>query len=519
MISTALPEVHRRFSLRGGLAVTVHQMRGLRVCCTSRSSDFGGLPVSGSWGYAAGFRAFWLVLILLACPWPLAADEAADQDAFVRVSPRDARYFELSNGRPYIPIGFNLVPGPRAGEFERVVGEMARNRINYCRIWADQAPWGVETQRSGQYGTEQMEMLRRFLTLCRQHGIRVKICLEYFRDIPPQQRMWSDKSLHHRANGGAFESMKDFLESPAGIAQFQRKIAWYADQIGDEPAVFAWELWNEMNAVRGPWAPWTEIMLRELHRHFPKHMAIQSLGSFDRDSSREPYRQLCLMPGNDIAQVHRYLDQGAELRICHGPVDLLAADAVAELTAFHAGKPIILTETGAVKPSHTGCSELYAADPQGQLLHDMLFAPFFTGAAGPGHVWWWRQAIEQPKLWSHFARFAELVDGIDPASEHFEPQQLRQDPLRFYVLKGTHTLLIWCRDGRNSWQSEIADGERPAIVSGVSLDASQYQLDVPATRIRAFDPWNGSWTDLDADGATIQLPDFQRSLVLRVDRK
>jgi len=36
-------------------------------------------------------------------------------DVFVRVSPRDSRYFELSDGRPYIPIGLNMI-APPAGE-------------------------------------------------------------------------------------------------------------------------------------------------------------------------------------------------------------------------------------------------------------------------------------------------------------------------------------------------------------------------------------------------------------------
>jgi hypothetical protein len=31
---------------------------------------------------------------------------------FVRVSPRDPRYFELSDGRPYIPIGLNMIAPP-----------------------------------------------------------------------------------------------------------------------------------------------------------------------------------------------------------------------------------------------------------------------------------------------------------------------------------------------------------------------------------------------------------------------
>jgi hypothetical protein len=465
------------------------------------------------------FRFLILSCALVLVRPALHAAEPAERDAFVRVSPRDPRYFELSNGKPYIPIGFNLVSGPDMEELEPLVSKMASNGINYCRIWADQPPWGVETRRSGEYGGEGAANLKRFLALCRQHGIRVKVCIEYFRDITPERTRWSDKPLHHRANGGAFESMPEFLESPAGMAQFKRKIAWYAEQVGDEPAVFAWELWNEMNAVRGPWAPWTQIMLPELRRQFPKNMVIQSLGSFDRDSSREPYRQLCLMPGNDIAQVHRYLDQGAQLEICHGPVDLLAADAVAELQAFQAGKPIILTETGAVKPKHTGCSELYAADPDGQLLHDMLYAPFFAGAAGTGHVWWWRQAIEQPDLWEHFARFAKAVEGIDPPAEKFVPRKDSQESLRVYALEGRHTLLIWCRDRDSDWKSELVDGKAPQTISGTTIALDRYQASLTEARVRAFNPWDGRWTELEADGRRVRLPTFRRSIVLRVDLK
>jgi len=148
-----------------------------------------------------------------------------------------------------------------------------------------------------------------------------------------------------------------------GHDHFKAKLDWYAGRYGDEPAVFAWELWNEMDAVRdSEWLDWTRAMLPELRRRFPHNLAVQSLGSYDGERKRDRYRTLCLLTDNDVAQVHRYLDQGADWEICHGPVDLSAAQAVRELIAFHAGKPIILTETGAVKPSHTGCSELYAED-------------------------------------------------------------------------------------------------------------------------------------------------------------
>ncbi len=63
-----------------------------------------------------------LVLIALSMAWCWighvgfhnaadAAEASVDTGPFVRISPRDHRYFELSDGRPYIPNGLNLI-GP-----------------------------------------------------------------------------------------------------------------------------------------------------------------------------------------------------------------------------------------------------------------------------------------------------------------------------------------------------------------------------------------------------------------------
>jgi len=447
----------------------------------------------------------------------IAAQPTTSPAAFVRVSSRDAHYFELSDGRPYIPIGFNLVPPPPERDMLRVLDAMQKNGVNYCRIWLDQPPWSIEQNRSGEYDQAGADRLNQFLAACRRRGIRVKMCIEHFRNITPKRTIWSDKPLHHVANGGAYSDMKDFLTSPRGREQFKKKLAWYAKRCGDEPAVFAWELWNEMNAVRGEWRPWTAEMLAELHRLFPRNLCVQSLGSFDTDRVREPYRQLCTMEGNDVAQVHRYLDPGAALKICQAPVDLLAADAVGELRAFNTGKPIILTETGAVKPRHTGVSELYAADKDGVLLHDMIFAPFFSGAAGTGHAWWWPQAIDRPNLWHHFARFATAVRGIDPADESFVPVRIEHGRLRIYALKGRSTFIAWCRDGQNTWRSELVDGKRPELLKDQRVDLSSCGLELAEARARLFDPWLDRWADANVNGKEMVIPQLSRSIVIRLE--
>ena len=57
---------------------------------------------------------------------------------FVRVSPRDPRYFELSDGRPYIPIGLNMI-APPGNEglpgLEAWMEQLQANGGNYIRVW------------------------------------------------------------------------------------------------------------------------------------------------------------------------------------------------------------------------------------------------------------------------------------------------------------------------------------------------------------------------------------------------
>ena len=73
-------------------------------------------------------------------PMYIAAADSAS--AFIRVSPRDPRYFEYTDGRPYIPIGLNLIhPNtPDAGGMARMalwLQRLGTNGGNYARIWLE----------------------------------------------------------------------------------------------------------------------------------------------------------------------------------------------------------------------------------------------------------------------------------------------------------------------------------------------------------------------------------------------
>lgn len=458
-----------------------------------------------------------------ACICP--ASETGDR-AFVRISSADARYFELSDGTAYIPIGLNAIsPGGHLDTREglavvdRWFSRLAENGGNFARVWLSSPFWDVEHRRSGVYDEEKAARIDGLFRLARKHGIRLKLTLEHFREIDPgsgYSRNWALKPLHHVSRGGPAASIADWFDGEAAREIFQNKLDWYAKRYGDDPIVFGWELWNEVNAVRGgDYMAWTGHMLGELDERFPENLVMQSLGSFDRDRKREQYRRLALMPGNEVAQVHRYLDLGAEMPVCHGPVDVLAAEAVRELLAVDPGRPVLLAESGAVEPNHTGPFHLYDEDKDGIILHDVLFAPFFAGSAGTGHCWHWNNYVDANGLWWQFGRFARAIDGIDPAAEGFEPRMIEHDRLRVYCLAGRRTTLLWCRDKQNTWKSELAEGRPPQPVRGsvVNLEGA---ISDEITSARTYNPWEDQWQNARVYDGALGLPTFKRSVVVRL---
>ena len=447
-------------------------------------------------------------------------------DAYVCVSPRDARYLELTDATPYIPIGLNMISPPEAASEEEAfrglegwLDSLAANGGNYIRVWLSNPFWSVEHEKFGVYDEERARRIDRLLALCRVRGIRVKMTIEHFRSIGGGRQKWADNPLWNVAHGGPARSIADFFEGAASRAAFQRKLAWYGERFGSRPEVYGWELWNEVNAVTGgDYLAWTEAMLPVLHRIFPRNLCMQSMGSFDSPEVRDDYQRHSTMAGNDLAQVHRYLDLGAKLEVCKGPVDILAADAVRELLGYKPGRPVLLAESGAVEPSHSGPSRYYRRDQEGIILHDILFAPFFAGAAGTGQIWHWDAYVARNNLWYHFGRFREVVRGIDPPAEAFEPSMLPHERLRVYVLSGRHTVLVWCRDTHDTWESELERGEKPEHLRGRNVDLGSVLQDARPASVRIYDPWRNHWSKGKLRHRQVALPEFTRSIVIRVTR-
>jgi hypothetical protein len=343
---------------------------------------------------------------------------------YIGVGKNLSSYFQFSDGSPYIPVGINMInpsgkyrdnPDSSLYEIGQWMEKLSGYGGNYVRIWLSQSFWDIESTAAGVYSEDKVKRIDRFIEMARKNNLRIKMTLEHFRSITLEEnpQTWAVKSVYHTSKGGPLDSIRQYLSSEEGQKLFLDKADYYRNRYGTDTLFFGWELWNEMNAMKGPedslFFAWNVKMLEEVKKRFPENLVMQSLGSFDYEGIRPVYRKMMLLKGNQVAQVHRYLDLGARMEVCRMPMDIICSSAVEELLSYNPGKPVILAETGAVEPRHSGPSKYYPRDTAGILLHDILFAPFFSGAAGAGMSWHWESYVDRNNLWYHYGRLMKLL--------------------------------------------------------------------------------------------------------------
>ena len=453
---------------------------------------------------------------------------------FIEVSKKNPRYFSFSDGTPYIPIGMNLCfprpyfyDGTENDAFEKLEEQMARlskNGGNFVRVWVGADFFNVET-KAGEYDAKKMERFKRYMDLARKYGLRVKLCMQHFRSVSENEPDTCDATrlrnqFRQPAYAKLFRNMEEYVTSERGKKLYLGYTQNFASHYAEDPYVFGIELWNEMNTVSSKIEvvqKWTAEILPRVKKQFPHHLVMQSLGSFDSSRGIKNYKLIMPMASNEVAQIHRYLDCGAPFKICHGPVDIFCADAIDFLLANSPGKPALLSESGAVNPKHTGPFNLYAKDTEGVILHDILFAPFFSGSAGAGQTWFWEWYVAKNNLYWHFGRFAKAIGGINPLEENFVPFRFEHEGIRFYALKGKKTILLWARDAQSDWRSELERGEKPRKLCAISLPISKLPGGVKPLSVSYYDPWTEASGKLKQNSGRIDLPEFSRSIVLRME--
>jgi hypothetical protein len=480
----------------------------------------------GSWRYA------WLAGERVVDEGELAC-LAGDDPGYVEISCHDPRYFAFTNGEAYVPIGLNLC-GPEffalsTGEefktgnmhgtlgvrqYKRWFRELAANGGNFARLWLGHSYFQAETEVAGELDLLRLAALDRVVGLARQYGIRLKLCLEYFRCFGDGS--FPSRVLRHPDDGRAPRDMDEWFQSPDWQGLWRHKLEALLARYADDPVVMAWELWNEINCCDTSGfhiqEEWTRHLLNEIKAAAPRNLVANSLGSFDHDGA-QALQDAFKMPEMDFQQVHRYLDQGAPLEICRSDTVALSADAVQR--SRRTDRPVLLAETGAVNDCHSGPFRYYGADHDGLIFHDTTYAAFFAGAAGSGHIWHWDRYVEQKNLWPGFRALNDALAGIAVDRECFKTLDLSTDRYWCLGLRGRTVALLWLRNKTDRWDYVLRGDHAPSRIDNAQIKLSVF--DGTVTHAELFRPW-----PLDGDGhsvfddTTLTVPPFQHGLVCRL---
>ncbi len=447
---------------------------------------------------------------------------------FIRVSAKYQRYFETIDGRRWIPVMINfIVPdGEEAEVFRKIetyFKHFSENGGNSLRIWISSPFLEIEDQKVGEYNQAKFNRIDSILSLAQKYDLRIKFTLQHIRSIMPAGEgvaAWSNRAFMAVENGGPFKSISDYINSPEGKKAYLDRAKALAERYKNNRQIFSWELWNEMDAVDDQdWFAFTAPMLDSVKALFPNHLIAQTLGSMHSIEADQRYERLLTLNNNEYITVHRYLDPGTDwgqYDHVHGPIDLLISNAIQSVYRPGIIKPISANEHGAVEANHEGPNKLYAIDSLGVFIHDMIFIPFFCGASGCGSLWHWDAYVERQNLWYHYQRFNRAIDGIDPVKEEFVPFTFVQDSVRCYGITGKKTTMIWCRDAKNNWKTELQQGILPEIRKDLSFGLSVTNRTNYATA-EVYDPWHDTWTKVPINNGTVTLPPFLRSAVVKLN--
>jgi hypothetical protein len=457
---------------------------------------------------------------------------ASNHPGYVEISRRDPRYFACSDGSAFCPTGVCLVgppfyPLPKgmehfstgderatlgAFEYRRWFRLLAENGANFVRLWLSNAYFNVEMETAGEVDLAAFARLDRVVELAREYGIRLKLCVDHFRTFEPGTPFF--KALEHPADGRRPASVDEWLQDPSWRALWLKKVAAYMARYAGDPTVAVWELWNEMDCVRGQWElvrEWTRDMLRALKEMAPRQLVVNSLGSYD-DQRKQRVQDDFRMAEMDFQQVHRYLDQGAPWEVCTLDPVRFSIEAIIQ-TRRH-DRPVLLAETGAVNDRHTGPFRFYRMDERGIIFHDTTFPAFFAGAVGTGQIWHWEQYVDQKDLWGQLRPFADLLAGVEVDKEALQPVDFSTPQAWLLGLLGQRHLLLWVRNKADSWHAVLRDEVTPVPVPAQTLNLAPVGLRAGLASV--YSAWPGEGGAVTLAGGQLRLPTFKYGLMIRV---
>lgn len=430
---------------------------------------------------------------------------------FVIRAPQDPRYFILSSGESYFPIGFNTawLKDSSPSCYDNLFKKMAAKGINATRIWI--STWGIRMEDSAEpFGFNQagMAAMDEIAKSALKYGIKFIFVLLNHEDLLKNANL-----LPYLKKGSESVSMEDFfaLAEPRGVYKYY--LRYIVNRYSAFSSIMAFEAGNELDYCQPAESliNWHQDINYEIRSwDSNRHLVTTSLGFNAYDE------KFWNTVNVDFTQFHGYTRDIAFATSEEEKSATKMVDSAASKLLRH-GLPSLVAEFGyAVTDDNPGFN---AIDSQGLHLHNAMWASMSAGFAGSSMNWWWESHILENDLLYHYSALSKFCEGISFADQRFKTDVQRVGSVSVRMLTGRDMRLAWLTADDNTWVSTVASSKEPYFHRGLILSLDGFARGY--YRIEWWDTHKGVTVNqfsqyIDAGRVELKIPDFAGDIGLRI---
>ena len=335
---------------------------------------------------------------------------------FIRVDPNQHDFLKYSNGDTRINIGQNIgwnngsLPGGGIYGWDYFLKKLHNAGANWVRLWsctygADMGValewlpglWGTTYfQGVGKPSLQTSMRMDRYVEIAEQNDIAIQYALQHHGQVSTDTDTdWANNPYNSANQGGFLSDPCKYFTDPCAIKLTKNKYRYIVARWGYSPAIYAWELFNEVQWTNG----WKTQPATVVAWHSTMASYIRSIDAFKHPvttSSHGPgFENLWNLPDINLVEHHYYGN------------DTIRTIEQTALTLQDFNKPILFAEfgLGGNPEGSPNEPEPYASQlKEGLEMHNGIWAAFFSKS--DAHLWWWDNYIDPCNLYGVYTPLA-----------------------------------------------------------------------------------------------------------------
>ena len=327
---------------------------------------------------------------------------------FIKIDPNQHDFLKYDNGDTRLNIGENIAwNGGGIYGWNNSLVKLHNAGANWVRLWSciygsdagvalewKNGSYSGYFQGAGKPSLQTSLRMDRYVEIAEQNGIAIQFTLQHHGQFSTSVNPdWNDNPYNVAAGGFLSDPCKYFSDANA-IKLTKNKFRYIVARWGYSPAIFAWELFNEVQFTNAGLVGDQNVVTW----HNTMASYIRSIDSFKHPvttSSYDPSRNLgglWTLPDINVIQVHYY------------GTDTIHSLEQTTFNLTDLNKPIIIGEfgTGAEGSSQP---EPYATQlKEGLEMHNGIWSSFHVKSSA--HLWSWDTYVDPCNLYPVFTPLA-----------------------------------------------------------------------------------------------------------------